>query len=266
LRANRKGFKKGEIQDRRRHDWPLSGLLFCGHCGARMWGMVVPYGRGGKTELRRYTCSTYLEHGRCACQHNWIAQEVILPLVCAAVQTALSDEETVARLEAHVAAVRDEGAGDTVPRLAYLRHRAAELAAKVRGGIEKLAVLPSDLVDDLTASIRAWKEEREEALQEITRLDAVEAADADQSRLVGAAMEAFRRLGQMAAEASDLPETGDALQALVQKVELHFTHEERGKRRLSKFAWGRVSFRDPFELLGDATPRIKGRSKEESRF
>jgi hypothetical protein len=55
-----------------------------------------------------------------------------------------------------------------------------------------------------------------------------------------------------------LPEARVAAQALIQKVELHFDHEEQGKRRKSVFSWGRVHFRNPLDVVGVVDVAVEG--------
>jgi DNA invertase Pin-like site-specific DNA recombinase len=250
LRASRKAYREGETQDRRSHAWPLSGLLFCAHCGGRMWGIEVPAGKGKRDRARKYACSTYLERGRGACSHNAIPERVILPLVFEAVRVALSDPHTLGRLRKTLASRLRRSQGHTTANLESLRRRAADLAEKVKAGTQRLAIIPADLVQDVAREVRGWKEEREQVLHQIAGAEASAAADAAEGRRVEEAMGIFAGMADAVREGGNLPEARDAAQALVDRVELHFEYDQRGNRRLCRFAWGTVRFRDSLPLLG----------------
>jgi hypothetical protein len=226
-----------------------------------MWGIVVPTGKGGSVEVRKYACSTYLGRDTHLCSFNSVAEDIVLPLVLDAVRAALSDPDTIAGLEQAVRRRRQRQEGNAADRTNTLRKQADELAVKVKGLIDKLSRLPADIVDDVACEIRAAKEQRENVLAELRDLERVQAGEQAQEEEIERALSAFRRLGEMVKGAATLPETSRAVQALVEKVELHFTQKPKGTlRKVCAFAWGTVHFRDPLSAIGPS--RIEPQSDE----
>jgi DNA invertase Pin-like site-specific DNA recombinase len=250
LAANRRAFTKGQKQHRRHIAWPLSGLLYCGHCGGRMWGVEYPGAPKGAGRVRHYVCSTHRERGKAACSHHAVREAFILPLVFGALRAALSDPRAASRLHQAVSDRLHQTRHHAGVNLESLRRREVDLAEKVRAGIQRYAVCAADLMADLAEQLRAWKEEREQVVQKIREGEAAARAEEEDSRLIGDAMRVFGRLADTVRDAGDLPETAAAAQALVEKVELHFAHRQRGRRRYSEFSHGTIHFRSAAAALG----------------
>ena len=78
---------------RKNVDWPLAGKIHCGDCGGVMWGLTLPGRPGfGRTQIRKYACSTYLEKDRTACSFNAVAEEDLITLILSALYKALADD------------------------------------------------------------------------------------------------------------------------------------------------------------------------------
>jgi site-specific DNA recombinase len=52
-------------------EWPLSGLMTCGHCGARMIGTTTR----NRHRKRVYLCNGYNTFGKRVCYHHWLAED-----------------------------------------------------------------------------------------------------------------------------------------------------------------------------------------------
>jgi hypothetical protein len=252
---NRLDFKQGDRAKRHSHEWPLSGLAYCGHCGSLMWGVRIPAGRGGDRQ-RKYACSGYLEKGRDYCSHNTILESDLMPMLFGAIQEALAGDDTIRRLEERIRVAQRRRAKTDAGQLASLRKKADNLAARIKGGLEKLAMLPADMVDDMTREVRGWKAERETIVAQIRKLDDQSGEEVEQERVVQCALAAFHRLRDIVSQA-DTAEARAAAQALIENVELHFDHEEKGKRRGSQFVWGMVHFKDPLSAIGGVELRLQ---------
>jgi DNA invertase Pin-like site-specific DNA recombinase len=247
LRANRAVFAEGEKQDRRTADWPLSGLLFCAHCGARMWGLQDTC--RGRT-VRRYACSSYRERGTGACDRNAVREDVILPAVFDAVRAALADDDTQSRLRKILADRLRKGRKQATAGAESLRRRADDLGEKVRTGTQRLAICPADLMADVAAEVRAWKEEREELLRQLARAQNDAAAEESEARQIEEAMAAFGRLSEVVKNPGCQAEAAAAAQALVENVRVHFTHTDHARTRRGKFHHACVNFKPPLTVLG----------------
>src|SRR5262249_46488242 len=151
---------------------------------------------GAKVGVRRYVCGTYLVQGRAGCANNWMREDELIPLVFDAVRQALSNPEGIRHarreLEAEAEECHRAGAGFAQA----LRHRADQLAPKVVGARDRMALAPADLVEDMARSVRGWKEERERLLAEARQLEEAEARALDARRQVEDAMAELQQLGE----------------------------------------------------------------------
>jgi DNA invertase Pin-like site-specific DNA recombinase len=228
---------------RRNLDWPLSGLLCCGECSGAMWGLAVPATRDKTVELRKYACSTYLEKGKGACHFNAVPESELLGLVFEGIRKRFGDPATLRRLRADCERARKRRATADAGQADALKKHVKELSARIKGGTEKLAILPADIAADMVKAVQAWKGEREQAEGELRSLEAADRAALEDDRLVEEAMGMFARLSERVREAADEPAVKDAVQALVEKVELRFAHEPYGRRTRSRCTEVTVHFR-----------------------
>jgi DNA invertase Pin-like site-specific DNA recombinase len=228
---------------RRNLDWPLSGKACCGDCGAPMWGLTVPVGRNKRAEVRKYSCSTYHEHGRGACHFNAAKEAEILPLVAQAIRWRFSDPETREAIRQRWQQDRQQRQSDGPERLASLRRRIARLVELQQGGREKLALCGSKIAADMVRDLEQWKAEQEALEQEVGKLEHAAAVVEEDDRLIAEVLEAFDKLGELVNDVADEAELTRAIAAYVERVELHFTQVELAERRLSHFAKVTVHFR-----------------------
>jgi site-specific DNA recombinase len=288
LASNRIAFQPGQKQPQRRcHKWPLGGLIYCEQCQGRMYGIQKRLrGEGQTGEIRRYLCGTYIIEGKkrvekragqTGCDSNWIDEDVLQPLVFDAVRQALDNPEGRRRVRAAVAGELKRGHRSSVGQARKLRRQAEELTAKIRQGVEKLALLPADLVEDVSRQVREWKDKREEMLAEATRLEEAEAQAADEQERIEEAMAAFRQLGDYLAgpESNELPAElkAEALATLVERIDLRFApriprkpqrcKSKQGERkRCAEFT---VHFRAVAGVLDRLTVNVQRRSPAASR-
>jgi site-specific DNA recombinase len=247
---------------RRSHKWPLSGLAFCAHCGGRMCGIVLKAGKKqGNVELRHYVCGNYIAGGRQSCAYRHIGEDMLSGAAFEAVRLALSDADGMRRVRAAVEKEASAERGCLAGRAESLRKRAAELEAKARQGAERLAILPPDLVDDVAAVVRRWREERDQLLVEAGQVEEAMARADDGRRRVEEAMQAFERLGEWMSEPSRVsPDLqAQALSALIDRLECRFAEHALGpKRTQCRPIEVKVHFRDLAGILKAVNVPISG--------
>ncbi len=259
LAKNRIAFRPGQPQPKRRsHSWPLSGLAYCGTCGARMYGVRITTSRAEpRVYMRRYTCGNYVVYGKDGCHNNYIREDEMLPLIFDAVREALSNPEGVHRVRQSIEGALAHGRCAGTQRASKLRQKAEELASKARQGIEKLAILPADLVDDMARQIRDWKMEREQLSAEAALLEEADARAADEQGQVEKAMAFFQELGAWLADPDSdaLPPDlkAQALTTLVERIEFSFARESYGKKEKCHCTDFTVHFRPTAGLLDRLT-------------
>jgi site-specific DNA recombinase len=229
LAANRPALKKGTT--RRRFDWHLSGLLRCGECGSLMWGVVARTDKNGRHyQWRKYVCGRYLQLGRRGCSFNHLHESDLLTRVVEVVRGHFSDPARLDRLRREIARQRQAQREDGAARVEPLRKQLADLAAKIDRGNDNLALLPADRIPGVVAKVREWEAQRGAVEAELKWLEkAADAVEAEDARL-DAALDQLRRLPEVIGRAKP-EQVREVVQSLVEKVELQFTHEDRGRRR-----------------------------------
>jgi DNA invertase Pin-like site-specific DNA recombinase len=213
----------------RRGEWVLSGMLYCGHCGARMSGRTRNVSKKGVKVVRRhYFCRTSQLQGAGACRSNYAAQEVVLEEVAKLIRESFTDPARVAELTARVEAMaRREDDGAEADRR-NLRDRFEALERQIAQGNKNLALLPADRIPGVVEQLRAWERERDAVCRDLARLEvAAQAGEAFVSR-VKDALAGIQALEETITTAP-AAEVRDALAGLVEKVTLHFDHSRKLK-------------------------------------
>jgi hypothetical protein len=266
LRSN--NLREGRGNSRRRTaDWPLAGLLECADCHGPMYGLTVPVGRKKdgterRAERRMYGCSTYQERGRGTCYYNAALESEMMKLIFLGLQKRLSDPATLAELERECKSFGRGRRKDLAAEAAALRDKAAELERDYRQGLANLARVAPQLVKDVEGQVLRWKDEREQVLDELRKVEAAAAKAAEDDQLVSRAMELFQVLSKKARKAEGLPQVREALGPLVERVEVRFDHQPlgNGKRTRSTLSSVTVHFRDIGALLPPVSIRSSGAS------
>jgi site-specific DNA recombinase len=202
-----------------RGDYVFTGLLICGDCERHMIGSRQ---QGG---LLYYKCGRYHQEGRHACFCNRIVEAKLLRCVVAKLERAILDPAGARRLAREMC--RQEEGRDRLGTAQQdaARQRLAEMDRDIERGGRRLLAVDDDLVGEVSAQLRALKDERRRLAAELERAEAppvapdTEAVLREARRLVG-------RLREVLDEA-DPSDLRAVLQELVSKVELWFTHEER---------------------------------------
>jgi site-specific DNA recombinase len=228
------------------HDFRLSGLLACGHCGGRMLGAHKPLrGRATKGQhYKIYLCGNYSRHGLRACNRNGIEEGPLFAAICKKLKSELFDEETMARV---LKIARDHATNHILPAAAA-RERVARRLRDVEGLLS--AAAQKLIREDVPVIVQACREEIVRLSEERNRLQAVLAehdrapAEGEDPAALVAKVEAKARRFEKAMEEEDPAEARAVLGELIDRVELFFSHEEGGRGVMCSFVRGLVYLRD----------------------
>ena len=234
-RVNRKMVRQEKRRSGKRSEFPLSGLMFCAHCGEKMQGET---GRGrdrhGKATYKylRYVCGTYNRFGPPDGQQNttcgrhavdadrvrlWIAkrlQDVFL---------GPGRPELVAEAKRRLKAEAKGGGTDAKRLVSRLR----ELDQEVGRLVKAVRTLDApELVQEL-ADCRAERERLKAEAERAGRFTAAVDLDAEAERLADETW----NLGQAFTDA-DPATLRELFKRAVSRVECHWDHvQERGRTR-----------------------------------
>lgn len=124
-------------------DYPLTGILFCGHCGHAMYAKKA--WRDGKI---RYMCSSAVRGGECP--NYSIAQEKILPFAVDVVKH---------RLQEFVGVMRDAPKGETTPN-DRARSELAQVIKQIEKGKANLTRVDGDVFAMLADELKMLQQRR----------------------------------------------------------------------------------------------------------
>lgn len=213
----------------------FSGLCVCAHCGSRLIGRNF---KGG----RFYRCNLYDSAGKGSCLGYAIAEPKLLGMVTGAVERLLASEANIDAVVREAEALASAAEASAPKDAAKRAKRLAQLERQIAGGVEKLSILDADLVPDMQASIRQWKNER--AQLEKSAAQAQEAASA-RSHIAGL-KDTLREVAKDVRQALRSEEPAlvrTALRELTSSIELEFSARREGKRNTYTFASGWLNIR-----------------------
>jgi DNA invertase Pin-like site-specific DNA recombinase len=250
LRAARLDREVGS-RPRVKTDWPLAGLCQCGDCGCNMTGMTLPVGRKRVAFVRKMGCQTYKDRGRGACSFNAVPESDILETVFDIIREQFSDPDSLERIRHELSADRGNAGTHREGEMKELRQRIGQLTTQVKGATNRIASidLPADILADVVANITELKVDRTRAETRLRELEDATASTSRQDNEIEAALAAFGRLGELVRQEHHLPEVRDALHALVEKIEMHFSQQETPGRRRSTCTAVTVHWRSIGEIL-----------------
>jgi site-specific DNA recombinase len=215
--------------------YPLAGLLVCGHCG---WHMIGSSRKGGQ---KYYKCGKYHHVGKAGCHANHIGEDRVVRGITAKLQEVLLNPAVVKLVRTSFRKQAEDAAKANAPRLTAVRKQLATLEGKIAQGMERMSVIPADLLTEYAATVRGWKEERDRLRADIDRLERA-APVADLNKLLESFEEDIANLEDVLASA-DPVRLRSLLVEYVGKVELYFDHEEKPALTRSTFREGRLYVR-----------------------
>jgi site-specific DNA recombinase len=195
----------------------LSGIVYCGRCGARMTGvprrMVTPYPDG--SPRREYRCRSHADGGGCG--RNFIDALLAETAVLEAVKTRLGDPRRAERIAARLAVVQQDRA--------RLEHEVTMLNESADTLAEKTAEWGAARVDKAMAPI-------------LKRLRALESelAGLEEPETARGAVQDAAREWDVAKAAGDF----DTLRAMVKRAFPRLTlmpPQRRMDHRMERFDW-----------------------------
>ena len=239
----------------------LTGLVRCGHCGAKMYGTRgTKRARGSKKkgtvatvyEYHKYICSTYNNKGTSACKHHAIDQRVLTDFIIRQLQEALLCGESKNELRARV---RDRLAEKSAPaalgQVDALKKKLAEHNKRVEKWTENVLDADPDVKDLLSAKLASLRKERDQVAAELATLDH---AATKPKRAAELDAEVERIVNRVWTLDDDL-KRGDPTRArelfnqMVESVELWFDHVQRGAKVVCHLSNGILHLRQNSQIF-----------------
>ncbi len=233
--------KKGESR------YLLTGIVRCGHCGAKMYGTRGTRRKGDKVfAYEKYICSSYHTKGKGVCRHHAVEQSVITDFVIRRLREWLLDGQTKDELRATVRKNLAVQAAPAKPgEVESLKKKLAECNQRVAKWTENVLDADPSVKDLLSERLAGLRKERDQLAAELAALDRANTKPAKATER-DAEVEAI--VGRVWTLADDLQKADPArvrelFNRLLASIELWFDTVPRGKGAVHPLANGIVHVR-----------------------
>jgi DNA invertase Pin-like site-specific DNA recombinase len=230
----------------------LTGILYCGHCGAKMYGARRSRKKGGKTYVQyKYVCSAYHTQGKQVCGHHSVEQAPLVNYLTRRIQELVlgncGREDLVARIRQHFEARR---AADPA-QVAALQTRIDQLEKDIEHGTKRLLRAPDDVADLLARELSGIRRERDRLSGELAELEQQRPDDVE-----NAAKETADGLWKLAESLQQAKPTKlrEVLSRIIARIDLTFGRKEKSTRVECPFSNG-VMYLRPDSLLTSLVSR-----------
>jgi site-specific DNA recombinase len=203
-------------------DWLLSGLLVCGHCGARMHGLTV---RG----VRQYLCGTYRLTGGHGCGRNAVKAEAITDFLAGLVQRTFLNPDRLSGLRAELTAQAERDRRVGPGQAARLRAKLAKLSAAIEKGARRVLEADDTDLPELRQALAGMRAERTELERQIAAAADVPTAETVEDEVRRAESQLWR-LRERLASAEPL-QVRAVFQEMLSRVELFWEKRPTGNRK-----------------------------------
>jgi site-specific DNA recombinase len=234
----------------RHNEYPLTGLIFCKHCGNKMIG-ATGYGhdRHGKLAYRypRYVCSRYAMFARGSlanpsCGHQQVAADLVQKWLVQTLQSLCLGVDRGKLVQAVKNHVQRQNEAPSVPT-GRLEKRAADLDKEIGRLVRAIRTIDAA---ELTEELALVQAERDRIRAELVQA-AKRATPVDVEVEAEAIADSLMQLGERLAD-SDPAIVREVFHRLVSKIECRWQQRETGKRTRWDLVEGRVKLR-PQALL-----------------
>lgn len=223
--------------------YPLSGLMYCKHCGKLMHGSATkPKGRDRKTKYHRYVCSVYNVHGKnseTGCGHFVIDARAMEAWLVKAIQKAVlgpTRKELVRQITRDLKTKAKTGRTDAK----RLQKRIETLDREITRLVKAIRTIDApELIAELT-SARGERDRIKATLAETPTTGRLSGIESEAERIADTVWELGQRL-----DTADPGELKETFSQVVAKITCRWDKTEtKGGRTRCTLAKGEVEFRD----------------------
>jgi site-specific DNA recombinase len=225
----------------------LSGLMVCGHCGARMVGKNS-WHRDTKDRKPVYICNGYQRWGKSACGCHYVFEADVLDVLVRKLQDEYLNPDNLAMqradLRRQAEAANREGDGQTD----RLRRQAEALERDIaQANVNMARAASAEAVEGIAQVVRLWRAERDAILTQLAEAD----TGRDLAALEAELDMAERQLWQLreGLEKDDPADVRAVLGEMIDRVELWWEHRQVGRYSKARFSRGLIYLRADEQLL-----------------
>jgi site-specific DNA recombinase len=225
----------------------LTGIVRCGHCGAKMYGTRGTRTKNGTTyAYDKYICSTYHVKGKGECQHHAVDQALLTNFIVRRLREWLLDGHTKDELRATVRThLAEESAPAKPADVEALKKKLAECNKRVEKWTENVLDADPGVKDLLSERLAELRRERDRLADELATMDRASGKPkraANREAEVEAIVDRVWRLADDLQKA-DPARVRELFNRLVLSIELWFGTVPRGKGAVHPLANGIMQLR-----------------------
>jgi DNA invertase Pin-like site-specific DNA recombinase len=229
------------------------GILYCGHCGHRMYGCTMRPKRGEKSYCyRKYVCSApNVKPG--VCKAYSIDEDTIIKILVERVEKHYLNPGRLDDLERTLLAKAEAKHDDAPAEAQRLRQRLDKLEADILRSRRRVLQAEDDATfAELNDGLREMVLQRQRLEKELAAAEARQSAPVEQDLdKIRAAVARLRELGEMLRTAKGR-QLGEVIGMIVSRADLYFEEKTKGKRRWYSFVKGVVKVRPVLSVQGFA--------------
>jgi hypothetical protein len=222
-------------------NYVLSGVLKCGHCGAKMYGQPRRRRKKDKAYLsRRYVCSTYHTQGKHVCGYHSVDQDVILKAIIRKIKEAVFADGNFEKLKDRIRTRLEARQSADPAEIEALRAKVAELDQELEHGAKRLLRAPDEIADLLGAELAGMRRERDRLSGELGEIERSEAIDVEVE-----VEDRAKRVWSLGAEIARAKPAGirEVIGRMVSRIDLFFGTVEKRTRTEHPFERGVIELR-----------------------
>ena len=175
--------KPKSYQPKRKADYPLSGLLYCGHCGKPMYGHAARPKCGDKEyDYHKYICSSYSNALNSTCERHAIDADRVLGWLVDKLQEIFLGPGRDALVDEIKRQLQEQPKADNND-LERLKKRAADLEKEVNRLVKAIRTIDADELVEELALVQAERDRVKVQLAEAAKLTTPVDIDAEAERI-----------------------------------------------------------------------------------
>ncbi len=228
----------------------LSGIVYCGHCGRKMYGSTKTRRKNGKVyQYAQYVCSTYQTAGKkqgCGC--HAVDQGTLLDFLVVKLKTEVLAGGKRDLLRDEILSAMKESADSGPERVESLRAKLSKLDKELDLAKRRFLKAPDDVADMLGEELSSMRKQRDRVAAELAATESI----ADHGQLEQMADAAVDRLWSIAEEfdTAPAPRMRQLLSEMVERVDLYFDSIPKGKRVECPLSKGVATLRRDSQIFG----------------
>ena len=240
--------RRSPTKTKGRPPFVLHGILFCGHCGAKMNGKSSRAKSGKEYKVfRSYVCPRAGGHGSSVCGHKSINEAKITEYITQVIKKRVLTEGFRQGVRQELERTVKEKSQKQPQEARSLRRQLNSISAKIERGAENILLADAELIPAMQAKLVEWRRERDGLQERLNRLPGSEAQMQNEKHLVAAAMAQMDDL-RGALDNADPSLVQAALADTIERVDLYFAESPKTKKVYSYFQRGVVTLQPGFEL------------------